>query len=67
MRVPSVAAGCVPADPDRASGGVKMPDLPWTEGPVRCCDHVDGTGKVFGHLGPCAAGMRGYVVQIGSE
>ncbi|AIQ89139.1 MULTISPECIES: hypothetical protein [Methylobacterium] len=44
-----------------------MPDLRWTEGPVHCTDLVDGTGKVFGYVGPCAAGMRGYVVQSGSE
>ncbi|MDE3749471.1 hypothetical protein [Methylobacterium radiotolerans] len=44
-----------------------MPDLRWTEGPVHCTDLVDGTGKVFGYVGPCAAGIRGYVVQSGSE
>ncbi|KAA0113784.1 hypothetical protein CIW48_29410 [Methylobacterium sp. P1-11] len=44
-----------------------MPDLRWIEGPVHCTDLVDGTGKVFGYVGPCAAGTRGYVVQSGSE
>ncbi len=44
-----------------------MPDLRWTEGPVHCTDLVDGTGKVFGYVGPVTAGTRGYVVQSGSE
>jgi hypothetical protein len=44
-----------------------MPDLRWIEGPLHCTDLVDGTGKVFGYVGTRAAGMRGYVVQSGSE
>ena len=44
-----------------------MPDLRWTEGPVQCADLVDATGKVFGYVGPRAAGFRGYLVQAGSE
>jgi hypothetical protein len=44
-----------------------MPDLRWTEGPVHCSDLVDGTGKVFGYVGPRGIGQRGYVVQAGSE
>jgi hypothetical protein len=47
--------------------GVRMPDLRWADGPVHCTDLVDGTGKVFGYVGPAAGGMRGYVVQSGSE
>jgi hypothetical protein len=44
-----------------------MPDLRWADGPVHCTDLVDGTGKVFGYVGPVASGTRGYVVQSGSE
>lgn len=44
-----------------------MPDLRWTDGPAHCSDLVDGTGKVFGYVGPRATGVRGYVVQAGSE
>ena len=44
-----------------------MPDLRWVDGPVHCTDLVDETGKVFGYVGPIAGGVRGYVVQSGSE
>lgn len=44
-----------------------MPDLRWIEGPLHCTDLVDETGKVLGYVGPRAGGLRGYVVQSGSE
>ncbi|MCJ2093288.1 hypothetical protein MKK67_12425 [Methylobacterium sp. J-072] len=44
-----------------------MPDLHWQEGPVHCTDLMDAFGKVFGYVGPCSNGVRGYVVQSGSE
>ena len=44
-----------------------MPDLRWVAGPVHCTDLVDAFGKVFGYVGPCSTGARGYVVQSGSE
>jgi hypothetical protein len=44
-----------------------MRELRWIAGPVHCADLVDTQGKVFGYCGPTAVGIRGYVVQAGSE